>query len=76
MRVEDYMALPWSVRTERRTDDGVYYVATVDELPGFSVLRDTVEELARELPVGLRCHLEGYLSQGEEPPAPAGLDLA
>lgn len=63
-----YEGLPWTVRRTVREDAGRYYVATVEELPGFSVVGETEEELKREFPVALRCHLESYLSAGEEPP--------
>lgn len=69
--IADYLTLPWAVRLFEQDDDGLYYVITVEELPGFSVVGDTREEVISEYPLALRCYLEGCINAGEEPPLPA-----
>ncbi len=71
--IADYLTRPWTVRLLEQHDDGAYYVVAVEELPAFSVVGDTREEVISEYPIALRCHLEGYLNAGEEPPLPSAV---
>lgn len=41
MNLQDYLALPWTVHGRAMRDDGdgsIYYVFTIEELPGFSAV--------------------------------------
>lgn len=73
MTLAEYIALPWTIRGRGiRGADGepAYYVVSIDELPGFSVVGDTRVEALAELELGLRVYLEGVLATGFTPELP------
>lgn len=73
MTLAQYIALPWTIRGRGIRDaDGepAYYVVSIDELPGFSVVGDTRVEAIAELELGLRVYLEGVLAAGFTPELP------
>jgi len=65
-----FLTLPWTMRAGEREDDGRYYYMTIDELPGFVVSADSLEELDSEFWDALEGYLNSYLEHGEEPPVP------
>lgn len=70
MTIEEYQALPWTVhgRAVRETaGDDPYYLVTVEELEGFSV----VAEAESLFPVVLREYLAAAVESGNAPPVPA-----
>lgn len=73
MTLAQYIALPWTIRGRGIRDaDGepAYYVVSIDELPGFSVVGDTRVAALAELELGLRVYLEGVLAAGFPPELP------
>lgn len=73
MTLAEYIALPWTIRGRGIRDaDGepAYYVVSIDELPGFSVVGGTRVEALSELELGLRVYLEGVLAAGFPPELP------
>lgn len=73
-KLQDYMELPWSIEIETREDDGTYYVARVQELPGLVATGETDEELDAALWEALADHVRSYMEDGEEPPLPEGAE--
>jgi predicted RNase H-like HicB family nuclease len=70
MTLTEYIALPWTIRGRAIRDaagEPAYYVVSIDELPGFSVVGDTRVEALAELELGLRVYLEGVLAAGFPP---------
>jgi antitoxin HicB len=67
--LEYYLNLPWSYSIEKRTDDGVYYFARVNELNCFSD-GESPEEAMKIIGEALRSHLEAALESGIEIPEP------
>lgn len=74
MTIEDYQALPWTVhgRAVRETaGEDPYYLVTVEELEGFSVVAETRAEAEALFPVVLREYLAAAVESGNAPPVPA-----
>lgn len=71
MTLDDLLRARWSIRIETRNDDGFYFVATVDELPGLVATGATSQELGQSLREALESHLRSFIDAGEEPPMPA-----
>ena len=71
--VDYYLALPWTVRVEHRTDDGEYLALFVDELEGFVVTGRTPEEVNEGYWDGLEFFLQSFLDDGNEIPLPEGV---
>jgi predicted RNase H-like HicB family nuclease len=67
----DYLALPWTVYGRAVAEDGGYYLITVGELPGLSVVAATRAEAEAAFPEVLRDYLEACLESGHVPPTPA-----
>lgn len=67
----NYLALPWTVHGQWQPEDGGYYLITVGELPGFSVVGDTRAAAEREFPTVLEEYLRACLDSGHTPPLPA-----
>ncbi|HEX8317053.1 type II toxin-antitoxin system HicB family antitoxin [Longimicrobium sp.] len=66
-RVGEHMALPWSLEGRAIRDaegEEPYYVITIRELPGFSVVGETRREALAELEIALATHLSGVLADG------------
>lgn len=76
MRIDEYLALPWSIERSERDDDGHYYVLRVAELPGFVAAARDLDELNETFWGALEAFLGSYLEEGKEPPMPAGYDRA
>jgi predicted RNase H-like HicB family nuclease len=73
MTLAEYIALPWTIRGRGIRDaDGepAYYVVSIDQLPGFSVVGDSRVEAVAQLELGLRVYLEGVLAAGFAPELP------
>lgn len=73
MTLQDYLTLPWTVhgRGMRDTPDGaLYYVISIEELPGFSAVGDTRAEAEGELADALEAYLSAALANGERPRLP------
>lgn len=70
--VEEYAALPWTVQGRWVPEDGGYYLITIAELPGFSVVGESRAEAERELPGVLDAYLQACLDTGREIPTPMG----
>lgn len=70
--LETYLALPWTLRVRRRSDEGEYYVAEVEELPGLVATAETWEALAAAIDDALRSHISALLEAGIQVPHPAG----
>jgi predicted RNase H-like HicB family nuclease len=71
--VEEYVGLPWSVHgrgVREAPDADSYYVITIRELPGFSVVGHTRREALAELEVALGTYLSGVLAEGFEVQVP------
>jgi predicted RNase H-like HicB family nuclease len=74
MTVNEYEALPWTIhgRAVRETaDDAPYYLVTIEELEGFSVVAETRAEAEAILPTVLREYLAATVESGHAPPVPA-----
>jgi predicted RNase H-like HicB family nuclease len=74
MTVTEYEALPWTIhgRAVRETPkDAPYYLVTIEELEGFSVVAATRAEAEALLPVVLREYLAAAVESGYTPPVPA-----
>ena len=70
--VEFYLNAPWTVKTEKRTDDGHYVAVTIEELPGFVVAAKSQGEIEQVFWPTLTDFLQSYLDDGEEVPLPEG----
>ena len=73
MTLRDYLAVPWTVhgRAMRDAGDGsLYYLITIEELPGFSAVGDTRAEAESEFPDALETYLAAALEKGESPQLP------
>lgn len=71
--VEEYVRLPWTIRVRRRTDDGTYWAAEVEELPGLVAAGETWAELGESLQDALVSYISAVLDAGEELPEPRGV---
>ena len=74
MTVNEYEALPWTVhgRAVRETPgEPPYYLVTIEELEGFSVVAATRPEAEALLPIVLREYLVAAVESGHAPPVPA-----
>lgn len=70
LTLDEYLTLPWRIRVQRRTDDGVYWAAEVEELPGLVAAGATWAELGEMLQDALVSYLSAMLESGEEIPLP------
>lgn len=74
MTVEEYQELPRTVhgRAVRETaGDEPYYLVTIEELEGFSVVAETRAEAEALFPLVLREYLAAAVESGNAPPVPA-----
>lgn len=72
--VDEYLALPWSVRgrgVREAPDADPYYLITIDEMSGFSVVCDSRTEAESIFPIVLREYIEATLDSGHRPVVPA-----
>jgi predicted RNase H-like HicB family nuclease len=79
MNLQDYLAVPWTVHGRAMRDDGngsLYYVFTIDELPGFSAVGDTRAEAETEFADALETYLSAALENGERPRLPVQVQAA
>ncbi|HEX8211965.1 MAG TPA: type II toxin-antitoxin system HicB family antitoxin [Longimicrobium sp.] len=77
MNLQDYLAAPWTVHGRAMRDDGsLYYVFTIEELPGFSAVGDTRAEAESEFPDALETYLAAALENGERPRLPVQVQAA
>jgi len=79
MNLQDYLALPWTVNGRSMRDDGdgsIYYVFTIEELPGFSAVGDTRAEAESEFLDALETYLSAALENGECPRLPVEVQAA
>jgi predicted RNase H-like HicB family nuclease len=79
MNLNDYLAVPWTMHGRAMRDDGdgsLYYVITIEELPGFSSVGDTRAEAEAEFADALETYLEAALENGERPRLPVQVQAA
>lgn len=79
MTVDEYVALPWTVHgrgVRERPEWDAYYLITIEEMSGFSVVADTRLEAEALFPIVLREYLEVSLETGHPPTVPLALDRA
>jgi predicted RNase H-like HicB family nuclease len=79
MNLQDYLALPWTVHGRAMRGDGdgsLYYVFTIEELPGFSAVGDTRAEAETEFANALETYLSAALEVGERPRLPVQVQAA
>lgn len=69
----EYLALPWTVHGRWHAEEGGYYLITIEELPGFSVVGDTRLQAEHEFPAVLEEYLRACLDSGHTPPEPVML---
>ena len=70
--VDEWLKWPWTVVTDQHDDDGIYFTASVKELPGFIVAVRYRAEREDEFWNGLTLFLESYWDEGSVPPCPIG----
>ncbi len=74
MTISEYEALPWTVNgraVREAPGEASYYLMTVEELEGFSVVADTRAEAESLFPAVLREYLAAAVESGHAPPVPA-----
>ncbi|HEY0151845.1 MAG TPA: hypothetical protein VGB92_07605 [Longimicrobium sp.] len=74
MSVDEYVSLPWTVHgraVRESAEDAPYYLVTIEEMPGFSVVADTATEARALFPIVLREYIEAMLGSGRTVPVPA-----
>lgn len=72
--IDYYMSLPYTQRVNRVEDeDGAYFFAKIEELPGCHTDGTTAEEAITELQQVMRDYLEVKLEMGASIPEPTGL---
>lgn len=79
MNLQDYLAVPWTMHGRAMRDDGdgsLYYVITIEELPGFSAVGDTRAEAEAEFADALETYLSAALENGERPRLPVQVQAA
>lgn len=79
MTVEEFVALPWTVHgrmVREAPGERPYYLITIEEMSGFSVVADTRLEAEALFPIVLREYLEVSLETGHPPTVPLALDRA
>lgn len=74
MTINEYAALPWTVHgraVREASEEDEYYLMTIEELEGFSVVADTRGEAESLFPTVLREYLAAAVESGNAPPIPA-----
>ena len=74
MTINEYAALPWTVHgraVREAPGEAEYYLMTIEELEGFSVVADTRAEAESLFPTVLREYLAAAVESGNAPPIPA-----
>lgn len=71
-QLEEYLDLNWhhSVETARDSDNKIYYIVHVDELPGVSTDAYSITEAMELIKDAMLGALKLYLKQGEDIPIP------
>ena len=72
--ISEYESLPWTVHgraVREAPDEEPYYLMTIEELEGFSVVADTRGEAESLFPTVLREYLAAAVESGSSPPIPA-----
>lgn len=68
---EYYLSLPWSWRFKEVDDpDGSYFEATVEEIPDFSAVSASLNDLAVDARDAFLSHIRSYLTTGKTVPNP------
>ncbi|HEY0025669.1 MAG TPA: hypothetical protein VGB24_22470 [Longimicrobium sp.] len=73
MTVDEYVALPWTVHgrmVREAPGERPYYLITIDEMDGFSVVASSRAAAEELFPIVLREHIEAWLESGHVPPIP------
>jgi len=76
MTIEEYQALPWTVHgraVREAAGDEPYYLVTIEELEGFSVVAESRAGAEAIFPVVLREYLAAAVESGNAPAVPAAL---
>lgn len=74
MTIEEYQGLPWTVHgraVREKEGDEPYYLVTIEELEGFSVVAETRAQAEALSPVVLKEYLAAAMESGNAPPVPA-----
>jgi predicted RNase H-like HicB family nuclease len=74
MTVDEYVALPWTVRgreVREAPEDAPYYLLTIEEMPGFSIVAPTRAEAEGMYPAELREYIEAMVESRRAVPIPA-----
>jgi predicted RNase H-like HicB family nuclease len=74
MTLNDYESLPWTVHgraVREGPSEAPYYLVTIEELPGFSVVAPSRTEAERLFPAVLREYLLAAVESGHPLPVPA-----
>ncbi len=76
MTIEEYQALPWTVHgraVREAAGDEPYYLVTIEELEGFSVVAESRAHAEAIFPVVLREYLAAAVESGNAPAVPAAV---
>lgn len=68
-----YLGLPWTFKFSKISDDGAYYLATVEELKGCISHGDTLQEAVEMIQDALKGYLEVCLEDNTPIPEPLNL---
>jgi len=74
MSIDEYVALPWTVHgrgVQESAEEAPYYLVTIEEMPGFSVVAASRSEADALFSVVLREYIEAMLESGRTVPVPA-----
>lgn len=74
MTLDEYVALPWTLRgreVREAPGDAPYYLLTIEEMPGFSIVAPTRAEAEGMLLSELREYIEAMFESGRAVPMPA-----
>ncbi len=75
-KLDYYLSLPWTVQGRWIPEDDGYYLITITEMPGFSVVGATRAEAEQLFSGVLHDYLAAYLESGQQPPVPAAFAAA
>jgi predicted RNase H-like HicB family nuclease len=73
MTVDEHVALPWTVHgraVREAPEDAPYYLVTIEEMPGFSIVATTRAEAEGMYPAELREYIEAMVESGRAVPVP------
>ena len=68
--LEYYMSLPYTIEITKRTDDGIYFFARVQELQGCMSHGDTFDEAYEMIQDAMKSWIETAIEHGDNIPVP------